>query len=202
MNISQKGIDLIKSFEGLVLHAYKPVSTERYFTIGYGHYGSDVKQNQTITQKQAEEYLKQDLQKFVYGVSQLVKVSLNQNQFDALVSFAYNCGVDALRTSDLLMKLNKGEFVGASKEFDRWVHSGKVVIQGLVNRRNKEKVLFLTPIKVAVQTTQNYTIRSGENLTKISKRFGTTVNEIMKLNPAIKNKELVFDGQVIKIPKQ
>jgi GH24 family phage-related lysozyme (muramidase) len=202
MNISQAGIDLIKSFEGLVLHAYKPVSSERYFTIGYGHYGSDVKQGQVITQQRAEEYLKQDLQKFVYGVNQLVKVSVNQNQFDALVSFAYNCGVGALRTSDLLTKLNKSDFVGASKEFDRWVHAGGKVLQGLVNRRNKEKVLFLKPIKPAIQTTQNYTIRSGENLTKIAQRFGTSVTEILKLNPAIKNPNLVFNGQVIRIPKK
>jgi GH24 family phage-related lysozyme (muramidase) len=199
MNISQAGIDLIKSFEGCVLTAYKDVAG--VWTIGYGH-TSGVREGQVITQSDAEVMLKFDVQKYVKAVNENLKITVNQNQFDALVSFTYNCGASALRTSTLLEKLNQKDYVGASKEFDKWVHAGGKVIQGLVNRRSKEKALFLKPVKQAVQTTQNYTIRSGENLIKIAKRFGTTVNDIMKLNPAIKNSNLVFDGQVIKIPKK
>jgi GH24 family phage-related lysozyme (muramidase) len=197
MNISQAGIDLIKSFEGCVLTSYKDVSG--VWTIGYGH-TSGVREGQVITQNDAEVMLKFDVQKYVKGVNENVKVVLNQNQFDALVSFTYNCGVSALRTSTLLERLNQNDFVGASKEFDKWVHAGGKVIQGLVNRRSKEKALFLKPIPKPKATTQNYTIRSGENLSKIAKRFGTTVSTIVKLNPSIKNPNLVYNGQVIKIP--
>jgi GH24 family phage-related lysozyme (muramidase) len=147
MNISQKGIDLIKSFEGLSLKAYKPVAGEKYWTIGYGHYGADVRQGQVITKEQAEALLKKDLQKYVDGVNSVLKVPINQNQFDALVSFAYNCGVGALQKSTLLKKLNAGDYVGASKEFGKWVHgAGGVVLKGLVTRRQKEAKLFNTPV--------------------------------------------------------
>ena len=95
MNISQRGIDLIKKYEGLRLKAYKPVATEIYWTIGYGHYGADVKEGMEITQKQAEEYLRKDCESSVKAVNAL-KRNLNQNQFDALVSFAFNCGAGNL----------------------------------------------------------------------------------------------------------
>jgi GH24 family phage-related lysozyme (muramidase) len=197
MNISQSGLDLIKSFEGCVLHAYQDVGG--VWTIGYGHTGG-VREGQTISQSDADVMLKFDVQKFVKTVNENVKVSLNQNQFDALVSFTYNCGSHALHTSTLLEKLNKSDFVGASNEFDRWVHAGGKVIRGLVNRRAKEKALFVKPLSKPKQTTQNYTVRSGENLTRIAKRFGTTVSTLVKLNPAIKNPNLIYNGQVIKIP--
>jgi GH24 family phage-related lysozyme (muramidase) len=197
MNISQTGLELIKSFEGCVLHAYKDVGG--VWTIGYGH-TSGVREGQVISQSDADAMLKFDVQKFVNAVNENVKVTLNQNQFDALVSFTYNCGASALRTSTLLEKLNKSDFVGASKEFDKWVHARGKVVQGLVNRRSKEKILFLKPVDKPKPTIQNYTIRSGENLTKIAKRFDTTVSTIVKLNPSIKNPSLVYNGQVIKIP--
>jgi GH24 family phage-related lysozyme (muramidase) len=197
MNISQSGLDLIKSFEGCVLHAYQDVGG--VWTIGYGHTGG-VREGQVISQSDADVMLKFDVQKFVNAVNENVKVSMNQNQFDALVSFTYNCGSSALHTSTLLEKLNKSDFVGASNEFDRWVHAGGKVIQGLVNRRVKEKTLFLKPVSKPKPTTQNYTVRSGENLTRIAKRFGTTVSTLVKLNPAIKNPNLIYNGQVIKIP--
>jgi GH24 family phage-related lysozyme (muramidase) len=204
MNISQIGIDLIKSFEGCVLHAYKPIQTERYFTIGYGHYGSDVKEKQVITQSEAEQLLKFDLRIFEKAVNDLVKVSLNQNQFDSLVSFTYNVGREAFRTSDLLEKLNKGDYLGASKEFDRWVHSGSKVLQGLVNRRDKEKSLFLKQIKPPETKPKEYiikyTIKKGDTLSEIALAHKTTVDRLLKLNPTIKNKNLIYIGQVIKIP--
>jgi GH24 family phage-related lysozyme (muramidase) len=203
MKISKNGIDLIKSFEGCVLHAYKPVDTEKYWTIGYGHYGSDVRENMTISQKEAEQLLVFDLRVFDYAVNSLVKVTLNQNQFDSLVSFAYNCGRENLRTSTLLKKVNQKDFKGAANEFDKWIHAGGKVLNGLIRRRKAEKELFLKPIKTTEKPkpkTKNYTIRSGENLTKIAQREDTTVKKIMELNPQIKNKNLVFAGQVIKVP--
>lgn len=142
MNISQNGINLIKKFEGCRLKAYKSVQTEIYYTIGYGHYGSDVKEGQVITQKEAESLLEKDLRKFVLGVNALLKVPVNQNQFDALVSFAYNCGVGSLQKSNLLQYINKLDFESAANEFDKWVHADGKVLKGLVNRRTVEKELF------------------------------------------------------------
>jgi GH24 family phage-related lysozyme (muramidase) len=207
MNISQTGIDLIKSFEGLRLESYKAVSTEKHMTIGYGHYGPDVKVDQKLTKKQAEDLLKKDLKTFVDGVNSLVKVKVNSNQFDALVSFAYNCGLGALKTSTLLEKLNSGDYLGASKEFERWTKSGGKELKGLVTRRNKEKNLFLKPtsgsstVSKPKTTTINYTIKLGDTLTHIAKKHNTTVSAIMKQNTSIKNADKIFAGQTIKIPK-
>ena len=92
MKISEKGLELIKTFEGLRLSSYKAVSTEKYYTIGYGHYGSDVSKDMTITESQAEELLKKDVEKFEDEVNKYSNYNFNQNQFDALVSFAYNIG--------------------------------------------------------------------------------------------------------------
>jgi lysozyme len=146
MNISQKGINLIKSYEGLMLHAYKPLPTEKYYTIGYGHYGADVNKTDTISASEAEALLKKDVAKYADGVSKLVKVAINQNQFDALCSFSYNLGLAALASSSLLRLLNAGDFIRASKEFDAWVHAGGHLLQGLVKRRNEEQALFNTPV--------------------------------------------------------
>lgn len=94
--ISQAGLQLIKNFEGCRLTAYRPVSTETYWTIGWGHYGANVKQGQTITQAQAVKILLDDMARYESFVNNPAYVpltaELNQNQFDALVSFTYNCG--------------------------------------------------------------------------------------------------------------
>ena len=140
MQTSQKGIDLIKQFEGCRLLAYKcPAGV---WTIGYGHtYG--VKSGQKISQKQAEEFLKEDLKSFEAAVSKYVKVNLTQSQFDALVSFSFNVGSEALRTSTLLKLLNQGKYEEAAEQFDRWVFASFKKLDGLVRRRKAEKELFL-----------------------------------------------------------
>lgn len=143
MKISQAGIDLIKSFEGVRLHAYKAVPTEEHWTIGYGHYSASVKPSDVITQKQAENLLAKDLQNFVNGVNKYVTSTINQNQFDALVSFAYNCGLGNFNKSTLLAMVNKRDFAGASLEFDKWTKSGGKVLGGLVKRREAERKLFI-----------------------------------------------------------
>ena len=93
MTTSKKGIDLIKLFEGFREKAYKAVKTEEYYTIGYGHYGADIKRGQTITAAQGEQLLTNDLKKFESKVDKYNNVyKFNQNEFDALVSFAFNIG--------------------------------------------------------------------------------------------------------------
>lgn len=141
MDISQNGIDLIKRFEGCRLTAYK--CPANVWTIGYGHTGSDVKQGLTITQEQAEKLLKSDLVVHCNNVSKLVKVPLNQNQFDALVSFEYNLGYGNLSRSTLLALINQKKFKEASEEFKKWKCAGGKVLAGLVKRREAEKELFI-----------------------------------------------------------
>lgn len=139
MKVSNNGIKLIQQFEGCRLTAYKAVASEKYYTIGYGHYGSDVTKGMTITQAKATSLLKSDLAKFEKLVNKYEKYKFNQNEFDALVSFAYNIGnIDnltryGLRTraeiSDAMVKYNK---------------AGGKVLAGLTNRRKAEQKLFNT----------------------------------------------------------
>ena len=136
MDISKAGLDLIKRYEGLRLTAYKPVSTEKYWTIGYGHYGPDVTQGMTITQAQADEFLKQDCASAVKSVNAL-NLPLNQNQFDALVSFTYNCGAGGLKS---LCNNRTIEEIG--EKIVLYNKAGGKVLNGLVRRRNEEQALY------------------------------------------------------------
>ena len=140
MKTSDVGIELIKKYEGCVLKSYKCPSG--VWTIGYGH-TNGVKSGMQITKAQALDYLKQDLSTFEKAVTNCVKVPLNQNQFDALVSFSFNCGTGALKTSTLLQKLNSSDYNGAANEFPKWNKSNGKVLNGLVKRREEEKELFL-----------------------------------------------------------
>lgn len=145
-SLSANGLNLIKSFEGCKLTAYKCVPTEKYYTIGYGHYGSDVKAGMTITLKRAEELLLQDCQKFVNHVNTYMgKYNFNQNQFDALVSFAYNIGSIKQLTAN-----GTRTTAQISAKITAYNKSGGKVLKGLINRRAKEKALFDTPIKEVV----------------------------------------------------
>lgn len=147
LKISQVGIDLIKQFEGCSLKAYR--CPANVLTIGYGHTGG-VKEGQLITQQEAERLLRVDLGSYEVAVNKYVKTAINQNQFDALVSFAYNCGCGALQKSTLLKLLNKGDYRSAADQFDLWNKGGGQVLKGLVRRRAAEKELFLTPIKFTI----------------------------------------------------
>lgn len=142
MKISQKGVGLVKKFEGLELKAYK--DSVGVVTIGYGSTGPHVFMGQVITESQAEALLIKDLSRFESGVTELVKVPLTQNQFDALVSFSFNLGLGNLKSSTLLKKLNAKDYIGASKEFERWNKAGGKVLNGLTRRRLDEKELFLS----------------------------------------------------------
>lgn len=140
MRTSQKGIDLIKKFEGCRLEAYR--CPAGIWTIGYGH-TKGVKEGQKITQEQAEELLRDDLRVYEQAVESCVKVPINQNQFDALVSFCYNCGGEALRTSTLLRLLNESKYSEAGEQFLRWNKAGGKVLAGLTRRREEEREMFL-----------------------------------------------------------
>lgn len=142
MNVSEKGLNLIKEFEGCRLQAYK--CPANVWTIGYGHTGSEVQAGLKITQQEAERLLKNDLMVHCNNVEKLVTVQLNQNQFDALVSFEYNIGYNAFKTSTLLKLLNQKKYKEAAEQFARWKYAGGKILAGLVRRREKEKALFLS----------------------------------------------------------
>lgn len=139
--------DLIKQFEGLKLQAYKDIAG--IWTIGYGltRYpdGTKVKQGDKITQQQAEAYFQETLQKFAQGVEDSIKTKVNNNQFAALVSFAYNVGLNAFKESTLLKLVNENPNNPAIEaQFMRWVNAGGRPVQGLVNRRRHEANLYFS----------------------------------------------------------
>lgn len=147
MQISQKGINLIKKYEGCHLSAY--LCPAGKWTIGYGHIGTisesgilSVTENTKIAQEQADKLFKSDLKAFEKCINTLVKVKLNQNQFDALVSFTYNEGCANLKKSTLLKLLNQGKYQEASEQLDRWVYCRGKKLNGLIKRRQEERKLF------------------------------------------------------------
>ena len=146
MVVSLFGVDLICGFEGKRLTAYD--DGVGVWTIGFGTTvypnGMKVKKGDTCTEAQAKAYMAHDLKKFETAVNNAVTVPLSQNQFDALVSLAYNIGANAFSKSTLVKKLNANNIRGAANQFDVWVNAGGKRMQGLVNRRAKEKALFLS----------------------------------------------------------
>ena len=137
MKTSQKGIDLIKSFEG---YASKPYWDFKGYSGGYGHLG--ISKDTVITKELAEEWLKSDLQKFETNVNKFDAIyHFNQNQFDALVSFAYNIG-----SINKLCDNGKRSIAEISAHIPDYCHAGGVVNNGLVKRRTAEKALFDTPM--------------------------------------------------------
>ncbi|MBQ2644047.1 glycoside hydrolase family protein [bacterium] len=145
MKISKNGKKLIKTFEGLRLKAY--YCPAGVLTIGYGH-TKGVYQNQEITTETANKFFDEDIKVYVNMVNTLVTVPLSQGQFDALVSFTYNCGINNFRNSTLLKLLNKNDYSGAAAQFVLWNkirRNGKLVpCEGLTNRRKAEREMFLS----------------------------------------------------------
>ncbi|HHA1840134.1 TPA: lysozyme [Enterobacter asburiae] len=146
MQTSDKGIALIKQFEGCKLTAYQ--DSVGVWTIGYGWTqpvdGKPIRAGMTIKQETAERLLKTGMVSYENDVSRLVKVGLTHGQFDALVSFTYNLGARSLSTSTLLRKLNAGDYAGAADEFLLWNKAGGKVLNGLTRRREAERALFLS----------------------------------------------------------
>ena len=136
---SPQAYSLIRAFEGLHLTAY-PDGTG--YSIGYGHHGA--LPGDVITHDQADRYLDSDVQEATAAITSQILVPLTQGQFDALVSFVYNVGVDAFTNSTLVAKLNAGDVPGAAEEFARWVYAGGQVSAGLQSRRARERGVFLS----------------------------------------------------------
>lgn len=148
MKLTQTAIDEIKQSEGLVLKAYPdPGSVDGLpVTIGYGTTridGKAIKLGTVITKDQAEKYLIGDLTVFAAKVAQLIKVPISDAQFGALVSLAYNIGIDAFAKSTLLRILNAGDYAGVPAQFRRWNKNDGKIMQGLINRREREIAMWL-----------------------------------------------------------
>lgn len=145
MRTSQSGIDLIKNFEGFSATPYVCAGGKN--TIGYGHViKPEERHHKIIDQDFAEKLLIGDLAVAEHAVKDLISVPLNQNQFDALVSFTFNLGTGSLQKSTLRKKLNRGDYLGAANEFDRWVYAKGTRLMGLIRRRKAERELFLKPL--------------------------------------------------------
>lgn len=144
--INSLGLQLLKDAEGCKLKAYPDPGTKGDpWTIGWGHTGEGIREGITWTQEHADKQLVEDLRSTCLGVFNFTRgVPLNDNQFSALVCFAYNVG--HWRSSTLFKHVLKGEYNGAADEFHKWVHAGGKTLTGLVNRRQRERELFETPV--------------------------------------------------------
>jgi len=152
MKISENGKFIIRSFESRRLKAYPdPKTGGDPWTIGDGHTGPDVYKGLIWTDDQCDAAFDKDIMSFERDVTSLVTRPINQDQFDALVSFAYNCGSDidadtkaeGLGDSTLLKYVNAGRFIDAANEFLKWISKGTPVEKGLRRRRSAERALFL-----------------------------------------------------------
>ena len=139
MEISQEGLSLIKKFEGCELESYKCAAG--VWTIGYGS-TNGVEEGMEISQERADMLLLEDVEVFEEAVNKLVEVSLEQNQFDALVSWTFNLGSTNLQNSTLLKVLNNEDYEGVPAQIKRWNKAGGEVLQGLIRRREAEALLF------------------------------------------------------------
>lgn len=152
MKLSTNGLDLIKHFEGY--HKRLPdgscaayldtLAKPHVWTVGYG-LTEGVHAGMVLTEQEASDRFAKELSGHEAAVIRLVTVPITQHQFDALVSFSYNCGWGALGRSTLLRRLNAGDYDGASREFRRWNKAGGKVWPGLVRRRAAEAAMFLDP---------------------------------------------------------
>ena len=142
MKIDKYGEKLIKQFESCKLFAYKVDNSEKYYTIGWGHYGADVKKGMKISKETADKLFRNDIKYFETSVNSCLKVKVTQSMFNALVSFTYNVGFSAFKNSTLLKYVNKSQFKKASNEFKKWNKCGGKVLNGLVKRRLLEKTEF------------------------------------------------------------
>ena len=147
--ISNRGLELIVAHEGIILNLYN--CPANHATIGVGHLvhygpieGSESEEfKRGITKERAMELLRSDVATAEDTVNRLVKVPLNQNQFDALVSFVFNIGETQFTSSTLSRKLNQGDYNSVPSELSRWVNGGGRKLPGLVNRRRDEGNLFV-----------------------------------------------------------
>ena len=196
MKTSSKGVSLIKQFEGCRLIAYKcPAGV---WTIGYGH-TAGVKEGDTITQETADAYLRNDLEKYEKAVMNYDGIyHFNQNQFDALVSFTYNCGVGNLKN---LTQSGKRTLAQISTKLLLYNKAGGVVLRGLQRRRVAEKELFDTPIKTdRTDTTKYYPQYNGDSprVDEVLKAVGADKDYDMSQSKAYLRRKPIADTNSIK----
>ena len=195
MKTSSKGVSLIKSFEGCRLKAYKcPAGV---WTIGYGH-TSGVKEDDTITQEKADDYLRNDLAKYEKAVLNYDGIyHFNQNQFDALVSFTYNCGIGNLKN---LTQSGKRTLAQISTKLPIYNKAGGVVLRGLQRRRAAEKELFDTPIKTDKTDTKYYPQYTGDSprVDDVLKAVGADNDYDMSQSKAYLRRKPIADTNSIK----
>lgn len=140
MKLSDRGIQLLKNFEGFREKTYQCPAGKP--TIGYGHKIKPYESFSTITRDYAESLLRVDIKEFEGGVSEIIKTPLAQHEFDALVCLAFNIGLRAFQESTLAALLNRGEKDKAAKQFLKWCKVNEKINQGLKNRRKAELELF------------------------------------------------------------
>lgn len=140
MKCNDAGLALIRRYESLRLEAY--LCPAKIPTIGYGHTGPDVELGMTISQDRAEELFESDVARFERGIEAAVSVPLNENQLSALVSLAFNIGLEQFDASTLLRELNAGHYDEANLHFQDWVNVAHRGLLGLVDRRADEMALF------------------------------------------------------------
>ena len=199
MNLGERGIQLIKKYEGCRLEAYKcPAGV---WTIGWGH-TAGVYEGQKITQAEADRMFLEDVKIYSNAVDKYnSKFNFTQNQFDALTSFCYNCGPGAL--ANVMSVCNtKKEIAEECKLYNK---GGGVVLPGLVRRREEEYNLFMSDYKEEIKvnasnsnTTSTYTVKAGDTLSAIALKYNTTVEKLCSLNN-ISNANLIYVGQVLKV---
>ena len=142
MKLNQAGIDLIKSHEGCRLESYQDIVGK--WTIGYGCTGPEIVAGLTWSQEDCDKILMADLDHLQARLTKLITKPINDNQFSACCSLAYNIGVGAFKSSTLLRLINEGALLEAANSFILWDHAGGREIQGLLTRRLDEKKLFLS----------------------------------------------------------
>jgi len=142
MTHSENATKLVEQFEGLETTAYR--DQREIWTIGYGH-TAGVKEGDTCTKAQAEQWLNADMATADRAVNAYITADLTQNQFDALVSFTFNVGAGNLEHSTLARLLNSGSRIAAADQFLVWNHTNGQVNAGLTRRRQAERSLFLQP---------------------------------------------------------
>ena len=195
MKTSSKGVSLIKQFEGCRLIAYKcPAGV---WTIGYGH-TAGVKEGDTITQETADAYLRNDLEKNEKAVLNYDSIyHFNQNQFDALVSFTYNCGVKNLKN---LTQSGKRTLSQISIKLPLYNKAGGVVLRGLQRRRAAEKELFDTPIKTDKTDTKYYPLYTEDSprVDDVLKAVGADKDYDMSQSKAYLRRKPIADANSIK----
>ena len=175
--IGPAGLALIKRFEGCRLKAYKPIPTKRYWTIGWGHYGPDVREGQTITQPEADAMLTADCQRFADAVDDPAccpqTARLNDNQRDALISFAFNCGAGCLKT------LCKGRTLSQVRDaMALYNKAGGKVLLGLERRRKAEQSLFDTPAAPASEKKEDKNV-TYQYLKEVPEKFRPIIEKLM-----------------------